>query len=340
MGTTEAGQPSAAARSRPGSPQGPGQWAYWARAPAWPGPPGPPRPHQDAWLPSGAMVSVVPAPPCHRQKMPGGPVLTTLGQAARQLLGSRASHAARVGGRPQATSSAASSWASPPAGCRRHEALALVPWAQGPRLPGCHEGWMKQLSTWTRPGLGAEGCWARPALPSAWVLPRPLGPCLRTGGSEVPCAGAGPPGLPCFPFFSGDPHCSCGRTGTLAVCARGLAQVPKGTPRSPRRVPKRWGAVARQGRGLPGLSVDPAPCQASGLTDKGELPSADPAEGRPKGRSTLSEQWGAGAPRQAASPTHIWRRGCSRPGVWGGPPRRRSLTTPAPRPGQTRLQSA
>lgn len=196
MGTTEAGQPSAAARSRPGSPQGPGQWAYWARAPAWPGPPGPPRPHQDAWLPSGAMVSAVPAPPCHRQKMPGRPVLTTLGQAARQLLGSRASHAARVGGRPQATSSAASSWASPPGGCRRHEALALVPWAQGPRLPGCHEGWMKQLSMWTRPGLGAEGCWARPALPSAWVLPRPLGPCLRTGGSEVPCAGAGPQGCP------------------------------------------------------------------------------------------------------------------------------------------------
>lgn len=105
-------------------------------------------------------------------------------------------HHARVGGRPQATSSAASSWASPPGGCRRHEALALVPWAQGPRLPGCHEGWMKQLSMWTRPGLGAEGCWARPALPSAWVLPRPLGPCLRTGGSEVPCAGAGPQGCP------------------------------------------------------------------------------------------------------------------------------------------------
>lgn len=46
------------------------------------------------------------------------------------------------------------------------------------------------------------------------------------------------------------------------------------------------------------------------------------------------------APAQCTSPTYIWRRGCSRPEAWGGPPRRRSLTIPVPHPGQTHLQSA
>lgn len=42
----------------------------------------------------------------------------------------------------------------------------------------------------------------------------------------------------------------------------------------------------------------------------------------------------------ACKPTYIWLRGCSRRAAWGGPPQRRSLMTPAPRPGQTRSRWA
>ena len=41
-----------------------------------------------------------------------------------------------------------------------------------------------------------------------------------------------------------------------------------------------------------------------------------------------------------ANLTYTLRRGCSLRGAWGGPPRRRSPRTPAPRPGRTRWRSA
>lgn len=53
------------------------------------------------------------------------------------------------------------------------------------------------------------------------------------------------------------------RRRSLAVCSH---ESPGTRPEAPGRVPKHWAAVARQGQGLPGLPVDPAPCQASGQT--------------------------------------------------------------------------
>lgn len=102
---------SAAAGSRPRSPQRPGPWMHWARADARtlrltasPVSPGHSHPCQDAWLPS------VPRSPLHphlpapaEDSWREGPITATLGQATGPLLESRGSHARRVGGPCQAS---------------------------------------------------------------------------------------------------------------------------------------------------------------------------------------------------------------------------------------------